>query len=396
MKKNVIVLPKTSNQELLAEYYSLADLFLICSKKENFPTTCIEAQCCGTPVVGFDAGGTKETSIEGESNFVEYLDFDSLEKLIVNRLSGEKDTTLSERAKEIYSNRAMIDEYLKIYGKLEENAKVLLIDVNCKSSSTGKIVYDLYKGIKENGKQAAVCYGRGKKLVEENIYKFGRDYETIIHAFLARITGYNGCFSPISTFRLLRYIKKYNPDVIHIHELHAYFVNISPLIKYIKKKGIKLVWTFHCEYMYTGKCGHALDCVQYKACCGNCPQKKEYPKSLFFDHTKQMFQRKKALFEDLDVDIIVPSQWLFKRVKESFLSDKSIGIIHNGINTDIFCERETSALRKRLKIPKENKVILSVAPNIMSEMKGGRLILELAERMQDRDITFVLVGADNE
>ena len=108
--------------------------------------------------------------------------------------------------------------------------RVLLIDVNCKNSSTGKIVYDLYQGLVANGHDAAVCYGRGPLIEEDNIYKFGLDWETNIHAGLARITGLNGCFSPFSTKRLIAFMEKFKPDVVHIHELHAYFVNIAPVI----------------------------------------------------------------------------------------------------------------------------------------------------------------------
>ena len=174
--------------------------------------------------------------------------------------------------------------------------RVLLIDVNCKNSSTGKIVYDLYTYLNDHGNIATVCYGRGPKLHEKNIYKFGIDIETYLHAFLARITGYNGCFSYYSTKRLINYIEKFKPDMIHIHELHAYFVNIGTLINYIKKKQIPVVWTFHCEYMYTGKCGHAYDCENLKVECDNCPMLSKNPKSIFFDRTKEMFNFKKKLF----------------------------------------------------------------------------------------------------
>ncbi|MCF0127039.1 MAG: glycosyltransferase, partial [Pseudobutyrivibrio sp.] len=131
--------------------------------------------------------------------------------------------------------------------------RVLLIDVNCKYSSTGKIVYNLCQFLNAHGHEAAVAYGRGEEIDEPGIFKFGIDNETRMHALLARITGYNGRFSPKSTARLLDFIEEFNPDVIHIHELHAYFVNHRELLEYIKSKHIPVVWTFHCEYMYTGK-----------------------------------------------------------------------------------------------------------------------------------------------
>ena len=270
--------------------------------------------------------------------------------------------------------------------------KVLLIDVNCKYSSTGKIVYNLFRKLKEDNHEAAICYGRGELINEEGIYKFGLDWETRIHAGLARITGLNGYFSPVSTRRLIKFIEKFQPDVIHLHELHAYFVNIKPLIKYIKSKKIKVVWTFHCEYMYTGKCGHAYDCLNFQNGCGNCPAVREYPKSLFFDRTRKMLKDKKNLLIDMDFTIVTPSQWLADRVRLSFLKDKEIRVIHNGIDTEnVFYPRDVQDLRKKLGLH-DKKVVLSVAPNIMDERKGGAIILKLSEKL--KELQFVLVGSD--
>lgn len=390
--KNYRILPIVKDQNKLAEYYSLADAFVICSKKENFPTTCLEAQCCGTPVAGFDTGGTTETSVTHEDTFVKYGDIEGL-KIKIEEILKKDNSGLAKLAQSQYSNEHMLQEYMKVYDRDGRKQKVLLIDVNCKYSSTGKIVYNLFHGLKKDGREAAVCYGRGEEIHEDGIYKFGLDWETNIHAGLSRVTGYNGCFSPISTRRLIKYIEEFQPDVIHIHELHAYFVNIKPLLEYIKKKKIKVVWTFHCEYMYTGKCGYAYECQKYRNGCGQCPAIKEYPKSIYVDRTKQMYLMKKRLMEDFDVDIITPSKWLADRVKLSFFKEKNIEVIHNGIDTNVFKPEETSKLRKELNIPKENKIVVSIAPDIMIERKGGKQVLKLAEAMSEQPITFVLVGA---
>ena len=389
---NYIFLPKTADQTLLAKYYSLADVFTICSKRENFPTTCVEAQCCGTPVVGFDTGGTKETSIESQDDFVRYGDIDALAEKTMCKLCGNS-KDIAEKAQKEYSKETMSKRYMEEYDRGGRKERVLLIDVNCKGSSTGKIVYDLYTNLRADGRTAAICYGRGKNIDEENIYKFGLDWETNIHAGLSRITGYNGYFSYFSTRRLIDYIEQFKPDLIHIHELHAYFVNIKPLIEYIKSRNIPVVWTFHCEYMYTGKCGHAYECRNYQNKCGNCPAVKDYPKSLWLDKTRQMLEMKKNLLGDWNFTIITPSQWLADRVKTSFLKDKKINVIHNGIDTRVFHPVDANELRKELKISKDCKVVLAVAPNIMSESKGGKWILQLAEKMKIENVFFVLVGA---
>lgn len=272
--------------------------------------------------------------------------------------------------------------------------KILLIDVNCKYSSTGKIVYELYRGGRSKQHQVHICYGRGSIIHENGIYKFGLDWETVLHAGLSRVTGYNGYFSYFSTRNLIRYIDRYKPDLIHIHELHAYFVNIKPLIDYIKKKHIKLIWTFHCEYMYTGKCGHANSCLKYETECGHCPELHAYPKSILFDQTKMMFQMKKKLLSDLEMIIVCPSQWLAGRVKRSFLKSKPINVIFNGVDTNIFYPRDVKSIRNKFEIPMNNRIILSVAPDILSDRKGGEEIIRLSDRFKHvGNITFILVGA---
>lgn len=275
--------------------------------------------------------------------------------------------------------------------------KILLIDVNCKNSSTGKIVYDLYTAVRNEGNDAAVCYGRGEKIKEESIFKFALDVETYFHAVMTRITGFTGCFSVISTYRLLNFIKKYKPDVIHIHELHAYFVNIKPLLAYIKKANIKTVCTLHCEFMYTGKCGHSINCTKWQSECRQCPHLREYPISLFFDHTRHMFMQKKELLENMENLIVVtPSLWLAERTKNSFLKNKDIHIIHNGIDTDVFYPQDTDALRKKHNIQNDEKVVLALAPNLMSENKGGKYVVQLAEKMLRHKVKFILIGVDEE
>ena len=274
--------------------------------------------------------------------------------------------------------------------------KVLLIDVVCKYGSTGKIVYDLYSQINASGDEAAICYGRGPKLKEKNIFKFSFDFETLLHAFLTRITGFTGCFSYFSTRRLIKFIKKFKPDVVHIHELHAYFLNVVPLLKFLKKQNIKVVHTLHCAYSYTGKCGHHFECEKWKTECGKCPRLHEYISTSFFDRTKRMFNSKKKAFTGFkDFTVVSPSKWLGDFAKQSFLGQYPIKIIPNGIDCSIFYPRETNELRKKFNINKDEKVVLAVAPNLMSSAKGGKLVMEIADKMKDENVKFVMVGLND-
>lgn len=274
--------------------------------------------------------------------------------------------------------------------------KVLLLDVNCKSGSTGKIVYDLYTQLNTNRHIAAVGYGRGSLIDEPNIIKFSNNIEVYAHALLTRITGLTGCFSHFATKRIITFMDEFQPDVVHLNDMHGYFVNILPVIKYLKKNNIKTVWTFHCEFMYTGKCGHSYECEKWKTECGNCPNLKDYPASLFFDFTKRMFKEKKKIFKDFDnLTIVTPSMWLANRAKQSFLGNKRIIVIPNGIDIEnIFHPRNFEYLKKKHNITDE-KVVLAVAPDIMCESKGGRHVLELAKRMKNENVKLILVGVKN-
>lgn len=275
--------------------------------------------------------------------------------------------------------------------------RVLLIDVNYGDSSTGKIVQDLQATVNADGGTATACYGRGEDRTDSvaGVFKFGLDWETYVHAALTRLTGYTGCFSHFSTRRLIKYIDEFQPDIIHIHELHAYFVNLKPLLTYIAKKGIPVVWTFHCEFMYTGKCGHAFDCNNWINGCGKCPSLGEYVSTFWFDHTREMLAEKKRLLDALDLRIVAPSQWLADRCRRSCLGDRPISVIHNGVDTSIFYPRDASKLREELGIGVDEKVVLALAPNLMDERKGGEFVLGLAGMNSERHVRFVIVGVEN-
>lgn len=271
--------------------------------------------------------------------------------------------------------------------------KILQIDVNYKHSSTGKIVYDLHQGYQKEGFTSRVLYGRGPLEKDSGVYKFGIDLETYFHALMTRITGLVGFFSPLSTRRLIRFIKKFQPDIIHIHELHAYFVNYAPLLKFIKKHDYQTIWTFHCEHMFTGKCGYSYDCNKFQTQCKKCPQKREYPKSWFFDFSKFMFNHKKKLFNNFNnLVIVTPSEWLARRVKQSFLKNYPIEVINNGINNEtIFKPLAYKDLIVKHNI-KDELVVLSVAPNLLDQRKGGRRILKIAAQTKNLPIKYILIG----
>ena len=115
---NVILLGRISDQTLLARYYSMADVTVIASKKETFSMIVAESLCCGTPVVGFFAGGPEKIALNEYSKFVEYGDIEKLADATMNMVSGcTKSEEISKKALEKYSKKIMAQEYLCAYRK---------------------------------------------------------------------------------------------------------------------------------------------------------------------------------------------------------------------------------------------------------------------------------------
>ena len=270
--------------------------------------------------------------------------------------------------------------------------KILLLDVNFSGSSTGKIVEDLALCLRDRGHDVKVCFGRGEEPKETNVVKISSGVEVVTDVALSRITGYVGKFSFLATKKLISILDEFKPDIVHLHELHGYYVNIGAVIDYLKRHSIKTIWTFHCEFMYTGRCGYAYDCDNWKTECHDCPQLSSYPISWFFDFSRSMHREKKKWFKDFEkLTLVTPSAWLAARVQQSFLSDKKLTIIYNGINTEVFSPSDTYNLQEKHSIVNE-LIILTVAPDLMSARKGGKWAVELAKRFLSMPVRFIFVG----
>ncbi|APG62487.1 hypothetical protein LPB140_06460 [Sphingorhabdus lutea] len=275
--------------------------------------------------------------------------------------------------------------------------RIAQVDVNYGYSSTGKIVESLSKSLIFNEDEFLCLYGRGTNSNSEVVYKYGLDVETIIHAGMTRITGYDAIYSPFSTWRLINKLKKFKPDIVHLHDLHGYHLNIGRLIKFLTASDIPVVWSFHCEYQYTGKCGHAFDCEGWLNQCGNCPQINVYPKSFYLDKTDKMLKQKVSYFRSLKNPVITcPSEWLSDRVIQSHLSASNVQVVPNGINNSEYFVPQESNIRKELGIADDDFLILVIGSDIMSPAKGGKYIFELLPRIKNKKVKILVVGADQD
>ena len=274
-----------------------------------------------------------------------------------------------------------------------------VLQVNCvyNTGSTGKIMADIHTQLQLRGIESVVCYGRGKKVSEPNVYKTCGEFYSKFNNLLTRFTGimYGGCW--FSTNKLISIIKKEKPDVLHLHCINGYFVNIYRLIQWLKENHIKTVLTLHAEFMYTANCGHALDCEKWKTGCGNCPRRKQETKSLFRDGTAKSWRKMRDAFAGFEEDctIVSVSPWLMERAQESpILRGFRHETILNGLDTEnTFYPRNGDNLRRQLGLTGKS-VVLHVTPSFSLDpdhIKGGWYVVELAKRMPE--ITFLVVGS---
>lgn len=274
--------------------------------------------------------------------------------------------------------------------------KTVLIN-SCNFGSTGNIMFEIAETAENGGYTAAVCYPQSRdnsRKQKEKDFVIGTRFSRNIHLMLAEITGLNGCFSYFSTLKLLKKLDKLKPDIIHLHNLHNCYINLSLLFKYIKKHNIKTVWTLHDCWAFTGHCPHfdMIGCDKWKTGCYSCPQYKEYPKSLF-DNSKYMYRLKKKWFTDIkDMTIVTPSEWLASLVKESYLKDYPVKVINNGIDLNVFKPTESDF---REKYALENKYIVLGVAFGWGKRKGLDVFIELAKRLDKGKYKIVLVGTDD-
>lgn len=276
-----------------------------------------------------------------------------------------------------------------------------VLQVNCvyKTGSTGKITADLHNAFKKKGIESVVCYGRGKRVNEPNVYKTCGELYSKLNNLLSRFTGimYGGCF--FSTNRLISIIKKEKPDIVHLQCINGYFVNIYRIVNWLKKNNIKTVLTLHAEFMFTANCGHSFDCEGWKTGCGKCPKFKAETKSLFFDGTARSFKKMQKAFEGFkNENLIVASvsPWLMERAKQSpILAGKQHTVVMNGLDTGVFYPREVGAVKSELGIADE-KIIFHVTPNFNNDpdyIKGGYYIIKLAEMLKGENVKIIAAGS---
>jgi len=260
--------------------------------------------------------------------------------------------------------------------------------------STGRIATDLCRSLSYQGNEGMVAFARNTIDKDISHYKIGNASGVYIDGICTRLTDRAGFFSKEATRKLIRQIELYDPDIIHLHNLHGYYINVDILFEYLKKSGKPIVWTLHDCWAFTGHCCHydMVGCDRWKYGCHDCPQKKTYPKSIIFDNSSWNYQRKKELFTSVDnLHLVCVSKWLENQVKQSFLKKVPCKTIYNGIDLQNFKPTQ-SRFRQQHNI--EDKYMILGVASTWSERKGLNDFIRLAEILPD-ECRVVLVGIRN-
>ena len=249
--------------------------------------------------------------------------------------------------------------------------KIVQINTIVNSGSTGKIAENIGRVIMVKDHESHICFGRGENNSASKLFRIGNSFDTISHGLMTRLFDLHGFGSKAATKKLIRYLDLTKPDLIHLHNLHGYYINIEILFEYVKIYKLPVVWTLHDCWPFTGHCSYfdSVNCRKWEDQCYYCPLIKTYPKSWFIDNSRNNYIRKRNIFSGVNNMVIVtPSIWLGDLVKKSFLKEYRLRVINNGVDLNKFRQVDTVDNKKKFNLARQ-KTILGVA-NIWDKRKG--------------------------
>lgn len=268
--------------------------------------------------------------------------------------------------------------------------RILFINSVYKYGSTGRLVHDLKESMKGLGHEVLVAYGRHKQETDEDAFYFGSNLSSMGHLLATRLMGNHGLHSTRKTKRLIKVIKEFKPDVIHLHNLHGYYLNVPLLFDFLKKIDVPVVWTLHDCWSVSGSAAYFdFDgCKVWDEGCVECNNTKTYPEVWLFPNQKKNFAWKREVFTSLDnLTIITVSDWLKELMETTFLNKYEIKRIYNGIDLETFVPKMEELNNDKIKL-------LGVA-NKWEERKGLNDFIALSKTLAPNyEITLIGLSKD--
>lgn len=266
--------------------------------------------------------------------------------------------------------------------------RLYIVTANWGKGGPGGVAADLYRVVRKKGWECRFAYGRERVPIDINSYRIGNCVTPYLHAASSMVFDNAGFATKKPTLKLVEDIRRYQPDIINLHNPLGYSMNVSILFDYFKRSDIPVVWTMHDCWSVTGHCITGI-CENWKGGCGHCPNKKEYPASYVFDRSRRNLKRKQICFCDVpNLRLVSPSDWLKGLISSTYLKQYEIDVIPNGIDLSVF-QPVKSVLRKKYHL-QNKKVLLSVA-GVWVKTKGARYLYKLADILGP-EYVIVMVG----
>lgn len=271
--------------------------------------------------------------------------------------------------------------------------RILQINGTVNSGSTGRIAEDIGKVLIKNEHESYIAAALTSSPSTSTVIPIGSKRDRNLHGLRTRALDRHGFGSVKASRKLADHMISIEPDIIHLHNIHGYYLNIKVLFDFLKKVQRPVVWTFHDCWAFTGHCSYfdAVNCFKWETECNQCPNKKGYPASWGMDQSRRNFHEKSEIFNGINkLQIITPSKWLAEHVSRSFLRNYQVDVINNGIDISVF--RPSHNIKETLhkwKI-KDKKIILGVA-SVWDSRKGLKDFIELRQLLS-KEIEIVLVG----
>jgi len=271
--------------------------------------------------------------------------------------------------------------------------KLLQINTTVNTGSTGRLTEEIGQILQEQGHESYIAYkNAGPNGSRSKTIQIGNKLDIYMHGVKTRLMDRHGFGSKRATRNLVEEIIRIDPDVIGLHNLHGYYLNVEVLFNYLKKVQKPVVWTFHDCWPFTGHCSYFdyAACEKWKTECHDCPLSDKYPGSWLADNSRENYHQKKELFNGLEnLTIVTPCHWLKNLVGQSFLSGYPLKVIRYGIDLDLFKPVNAEAIKSQYNLRGKN-ILLGVA-SVWDRRKGFKYFIELGKRLDD-SFKLVLIG----
>ncbi len=263
--------------------------------------------------------------------------------------------------------------------------KIVQINSTANWGSTGRIAENIGKLVIEAGWDSTIAFGRNNKASSSNLLRIGNKRDMIFHGIGSRLFDKHGLLSKSATEEFVKQLEKLNPDIIHLHNIHGYYLNFPVLFDFLKHWGGPVVWTLHDCWSFTGHCAffENLGCEKWEHGCHDCQGLRKYPVSVFSDNSKSNYEKKRKAFLNCPNLTLVPvSDWLGNLIKKSILKEYPVKIIKNGIDISLF--------RPKSNVKNSRRNILGVA-SVWEKRKGLEDFKEL-RALLPKEYQITLVG----